>query len=88
MKMIIAIIRDIDDEPVTHALTSATLRVTRIASTGGFLKRGNNTLLIGLEDEQVEMALKIIRESTSPSPDPAIRRATIFVLNVARFIHF
>jgi uncharacterized protein YaaQ len=88
MKMIIAIIRDIDDDTVTHALTGAEFRVTRIASTGGFLRRGNNTLLIGLDDEKVEQAMQIIRDSCSPSPDPEIRRATIFVLNVSQYTHF
>ena len=88
MKMIIAIIRDIDNDPVTHALIDAKLRVTCIASTGGFLKHGNNTLLLGLEDGQVDQALQIIRDTCSPSPDPRIRRATIFVLNVGQYIHF
>ena len=87
MKMMIAIIRDIDDDHVTHALTDLKLRVTRIASTGGLLKRGNDTLLIGLEDEEVNQALQIIYNSCSPCLDPEIRRATIFVLNVSQYIH-
>jgi uncharacterized protein YaaQ len=88
MKMMIAIIRDIDDDNVTHALTGAEFRVTRIASTGGFLKHGNNTLLIGLEDEKVEQAMQIIYNMCCPSPAPEIRRATIFVLNVNEQIRF
>jgi uncharacterized protein YaaQ len=88
MKMIIAIIRDFDENPVTRALTDANLRVTRVASTGGFLRKGNNTLIIGLDDEQVEQALQIIYNSCSPSPEPGIRRAIIFVLNVSQFTHF
>ena len=88
MKMIIAIIRDFDDNPVTRALTDANLRMTRVASTGGFLKRGNNTLLIGVEDEQVDLALQIINNSCSPGSEPGIRRATIFVVNVSQYTHF
>jgi uncharacterized protein YaaQ len=86
MKMVIAIIRDIDDENVTHALTDSKFRVTCIASTGGFLHRGNNTLLIGLEDEQVDQALQIIRDTCSPSLPPNNWRATIFVLKINQFI--
>jgi uncharacterized protein YaaQ len=85
MKMIIAIIHDNDNEAVSHALTSAGLRVTRIASTGGFLRRGSSTLMIGLPDERVDEAIQHIRSNTTQPDDPAAKRATLFVLNVANF---
>jgi len=85
MKMIVAIIRDIDNEPVTQSLVQANYRVTRIASTGGFLRRGYSTLMIGVEDERVDAAIELIRENTSPADEPGMKRATLFVLNVARF---
>ncbi len=88
MKLIIAIIRDIDNDAVSHGLTSAGLRVTQVASTGGFLRRGNATLLIGLEDEQVDPAIEIIRKNCSPATDSETRRASIFVLNVNQYVHF
>jgi len=88
MKLIIAIIRDSDSEPVSHALTSDGFRVTSIASTGGFLRRGQTTLLIGLEDEQVDAALDIIRRTCTPPTEPGAKRATIFVVKVDRFVHF
>jgi uncharacterized protein YaaQ len=88
MKMIIAIIRDIDEEHVTRALTDAELRVTCIASTGGFFRRGNSTLLIGLEEEQVDLALQIIHDSCSSTVEYQTYRATIFVLNVNQHIRF
>jgi uncharacterized protein YaaQ len=88
MKMIIAILRDVDSDPVSHALTTASYRVTVIASTGGFLRRGNTTLLIGTEDEKVEKALEVIRQNCSPSSEPSIKRATIFVLQVDQYTHF
>ena len=87
MKLIIAIIRDSDNEPVTRALTSADFRVTCIASTGGFLRRGYSTLLIGLEDDQVDRALTLIRETCAPSTEPNIKRATVFVLKVDQYTH-
>lgn len=88
MKLIIAILRDIDHDAVSQGLTSAGFRVTLIASTGGFWKRGNTTLLIGCEDEQVDHALELIRQNVSPSAEPGTRHATIFVLKVDHFVHF
>ncbi len=88
MKLIIAILRDVDNDPVSRALTSANFRVTMIASTGGFWRRGNTTLFIGLEDPQVQEALDIIRQNLTPATEPGTTRATIFVLNVNQFIHF
>ena len=86
MKLIIAIIQDQDTEPVSKALTSMKFRVTQIASTGGFLRRGSATLLIGLDDDQVDTAIQIIRDTCSISSDPNLKKATIFVLNVAKHI--
>jgi len=84
MKLIIAIVRDADSDPVTQALTSANFRITRIASTGGLLRRGVTTLLVGVEDSQVEEALKVIEESCAPAAERE-KRATVFVVNVEKF---
>ena len=85
MKLIIAILRDSDSEPVSQALISASFRVTRIASTGGFLRRGSTTLMIGVADDKVDDALAVIRESSLPPVEPGLKRATLFVLNVANY---
>ncbi len=86
MKLIIAIIRDNDNDAVSRALTSEAFRVTCIASTGGFLRRGSSTLLIGLEDDHVSRALQIIRETITPSTDPGFHKVTIFVLKVDEYL--
>jgi uncharacterized protein YaaQ len=88
MKLIIAIVKDIDAENVTSALTVANYRVTTIASTSGFLRRGLNTMLCGVEDDQVTKALETIRGSYPPADNPEEKRCTIFVLNVGEYIHF
>jgi uncharacterized protein YaaQ len=85
MKLIVAIIRDSDNEPVSQALITSAFRVTRIASTGGFLRRGMSTLMIGVEDEKVEEAIQVIRDSAAPPVEPGMKRATLFVLNVANY---
>ena len=85
MKLIIAIIKDEDNDKVSRALTKNDFRVTFIASTGGFLRSGRSTLLIGVEDEQVEEALDVIRNNSKKPEKTKEKRATIFVLNVDQF---
>jgi uncharacterized protein YaaQ len=84
MKLIIAIIRDVDASPVIDELVGNGYRVTRVASTGGFLRRGNVTLLIGVEDQRVEPVIDVFRDTCSP-PDPGQHRATIFVVDAPHF---
>jgi len=84
MKLIIAIVRDVDAGPVVERLMTDGYRVTRIASTGGFLRRGNVTLLIGVEAERVDGVIGLLRETCSP-PEPGQHRATLFVVNAAHF---
>ena len=84
MKLIIAIVHDSDADPVTQCLTSASFRVTRVASTGGLLRRGMTTLLIGLEGDQVDAAIQVLRENCKPAVEGQ-KRATIFVIPVDRF---
>ncbi|MDD2695175.1 MAG: cyclic-di-AMP receptor [Anaerolineales bacterium] len=85
MKMIIAIISDVDNEPVSQALISSGFRVTRVASTGGFFRRGSTTLMIGCEDDRADAAIQVIKENTTPPEEPTRKRATLFVLNVDHF---
>ena len=86
MKLIIAIIPDTVTDDASLALTGEGYRVTRIASTGGFLRRGNSTLLIGVEDEQVDNAIATLKKHVDASDSAS--KSVLFVLNVARFIHF
>ena len=88
MKLISAIIHDNDNDAVSHALTSANYRVTCVASTGGFLRKGMATLLIGVEDGQVTPAIEIVKSACSPAAEPGQKRGTIFVVNVDQYDHF
>lgn len=88
MKLIIAIVRDTATEAISAALNSASLKVTHIASTGSFLRHGNSTLLIGVEDGDVDKALGILREKASSSTETEEKHAVIFVLNVDQYVHF
>lgn len=63
MKLIIAIVQDQDIPSLIDDLTEKEFRVTKLASTGGFLKSGNTTLLMGVEDELVQEAINIIEDN-------------------------
>ena len=85
-KLIIAIIRDDDNERVSAKLTAEDFRVTQIASTGGFLRSGRSTLLIGVEHDRVPRALELLRENCTEAGSPQEKKATVFVLNVEEFV--
>lgn len=84
MKLMIVIVRNEDHEATVKALVKQDFRVTFIASTGGFLRRGNTTLLIGTEEERIDQAMEIIRNACSPA-EAGQRRATIFVANLESY---
>ncbi len=62
MKLLIAVVQDKDSIRLIESLVDKGYRSTKLASTGGFLKAGNTTLLIGVEDEDVEKVTAIIKE--------------------------
>ncbi len=88
MKMIIAIVNDEDSETVSHALTNASYRVTTIASTGGFLRRGLTTLLCAVEDEHLEKAIAVMKTCYPTISDENSKRCKVFVLNISEYHHF
>ncbi|MBQ7688190.1 MAG: cyclic-di-AMP receptor [Clostridia bacterium] len=65
MKLIIAIVNRDDSAAVAQRLTKAGFMSTRLSTTGGFLRAGNTTLLIGTDDEKVDDVLAILGECCS-----------------------
>jgi len=63
MKLVIAIVQDQDASALIDDLTDHEYGVTKLASTGGFLKSGNTTLLIGVEDNDIEEVLRLIESN-------------------------
>lgn len=61
MKLVVAIVQDYDTDRALRAICAAGLRATRIASTGGFLRMGNTTVLAGVEDDQVKTCVELLR---------------------------
>ncbi len=63
MKLILAIIQEADSKALLTKLTEKNFKVTKLASSGGFLKVKNTTLLLGVEDKKVDEAIDIIKEN-------------------------
>ncbi len=61
MKLILAIVHDIDGNNLMSALNKEGYSVTKLATTGGFLKAGNTTLMVGVSDENAEAVIDVIR---------------------------
>jgi len=63
MKLIMAVVQDKDSNRLSDALVEKDFQATKLASTGGFLKAGNTTFMIGVKDKEVDEALDIIKEN-------------------------
>ena len=76
MKLIIAIVQDEDASRLVSNLMNEGYGVTKLATTGGFLRAGNTTLLVGVDDDKFDDAMAVIEKvcksrkqmATSPSP--------------------
>jgi len=63
MKLVIAVVQDKDKRKVMDALLESGYKFTNVASTGGFLREGNVTFLVGVEDGQVADVVKVLERS-------------------------
>lgn len=85
MKLIIAIVQDEDSARLIRSLMEAGYGVTKLATTGGFLRSGNTTLLAGVEDDRFDGAMEVIekicksRKQIATSPSPMASAAGVYV---------
>lgn len=63
MKLVIAVIQNTDSDRLRQALTEHKFQSTRLASTGGFLREGSTTYLIGVKDDEVEQVKALIAQT-------------------------
>ena len=63
MKMVIAVVQDKDSNRLSNALIAEGIRATKLASTGGFLRSGNTTFIIGIENERVNDVIAVIKSN-------------------------
>lgn len=61
MKLVVAVVQDKDSNRLSNALVKSGFRATKLASTGGFLRAGNTTFMIGIEDERISEVLQVIK---------------------------
>lgn len=92
MKLIIAIIQDDLISKVSKVLMDNKIRTTKLASTGGFLKAGNTTLVIGVENDEIEKVVSLIEGISSiknvnkDKDEVNVRGANLFVIDVDQYI--
>jgi uncharacterized protein YaaQ len=61
--LVVAVVQDKDASRLLQVLVDKGYRATKLASTGGFLKEGNTTLLLGIGDDAVEDVVGTIRQT-------------------------
>mgnify|MGYP000311774070 FL=1 len=91
-KLIISVVQNDDADNVVDALLENEFRATRLASTGGFLRKGNTTLMIGADETDDDRVLDLIRANArsgaAPSDDanaPVPAAATVFVIDLEEY---
>lgn len=92
MRLIIAIVQNEFSPKLIKSLTKKNYRTTKLSSTGGFLKSGNTTLLIGVETEKVDEVIEIIKEECkgkkvkNGEKEVTVGAANIFILDMEDFM--
>lgn len=85
MKLIIAIVQDEDAARLVSNLMNEGYSVTKLATTGGFLRAGNTTLLLGVDEEKFQGAMDVIekvcksRKQIATSPSPVAGTTSVYV---------
>lgn len=91
MKLIMAIVHDDFVNKVTKSLMKKKYRTTKLSSSGGFLKAGNTTLLIGVKEEKVDEVIDIIKgecetqKVTKGKEEVKVGGANLFILDMDEF---
>lgn len=92
LKLIIAIIQDEYISKVIKVLMENRIRTTKLSSTGGFLKSGNTTLFIGVEDNEVDKVAEFIRKECaskkvkSGNGEITVGGANLFVMDIDKYM--
>lgn len=92
MKLIIAIIQDDYISNVLKKLMENKIRTTKLSSTGGFLKSGNTTLFIGVEDNEIDKVVDLIKDETKSknvktgTDEITVGGANLFVMDIDKYV--
>ena len=84
MKLILAIIQDHIAQDVLNELSENKIRATKLSSTGGFFRKGNTTILIGIEEEKLDRVKEMILNisKNKETVDDKTANTVMFVLNM------
>lgn len=92
MKLIIGIIQDEYINKLSRVLLDKKIRTTKLASTGGFLKSGSTTLLMGVKQEDLDDVMDLVRsvctskKQEKDGKEVVVGGANLFILDVNQFI--
>lgn len=92
MKLVVAIVQDQDAGSLIVDLTDKEFRVTKLASTGGFLKAGNTTLLIGADDGDIESVVEMIKHECKSvkvkegDQEITVSGANLFIMDIDQYL--
>lgn len=92
MKLIIAIIQDDYISKVSKVLMENKISTTKLSSTGGFLKSGNTTLVIGVENKEVDKVIELIRSKCfrkkvqTDNEEVTVGGANLFVVDIDQYV--
>jgi uncharacterized protein YaaQ len=92
VKLIIAIIQDDYISNVLKTLLENKVRTTKLSSTGGFLKSGNTTLFIGVEDNEIDKVVDLIKAQTKSQSitkgkdEITVGGANLFVMDIDKYV--
>ena len=92
MKLIIAIVNDEFSNKVIKVLMKDKVRITKLSSTGGFLKAGNTTLLIGAEDDNIESVVEMIKNECRSTKvkegnqELTVSGANLFIMDIDQYL--
>lgn len=64
MKLVLAIVQDKDADTLAKEFIQNDVRATKLATSGSFLRAGNTTFIVGIEDDRVNEVLEIIKNSS------------------------
>lgn len=85
MKLILAIVSNDDATAVSEALMEHNFYMTRLSTTGGFLRAGNTTLIVGTDDEKVDECVDIIGQEAKQRTEVIPTNANFDVGRYASF---
>lgn len=100
MKLVLAVVDEKIAAGLIERLLAKDFRVTRLESLGSFLRRGNITILSGVDDDEVQVVVQTIKDYTEMKKlemiqaidDRSVNKkeglATVFVLPVEKMINF